>query len=49
MSDVEILNAHIELLFELWDGKITEEEYEHRRLLYISEEVDREMQKDSFY
>lgn len=49
MPDVNILNRQIELLFDLWDGKITEEYFNENKLFGISEEVDMEMQKDSFY
>ena len=45
----DILNKQIELLFQYWDGKITEEEFENNKLFSISKEVDAEMQQDRFY
>lgn len=49
MQGVEILNKQIELIFDFWDGKITEDEFEKKRLFVIDEEVDADMQKDNFY
>ena len=49
MPGTEVLNKQIELLFQFWDGKITEEEFHENKLFGISEEVDREAQKDRFY
>lgn len=49
MPETEVLNKQIELLFQFWDGKITEEEFHENKLFGISEEVDREAQKDRFY
>ena len=45
----DILNKQIELLFQYWDGEITEEEFENNKLFSISKEVDAEMQQDRFY
>lgn len=45
----DILNKQIDLLFQYWDGEITEEEFENNKLFSISEEVDAEMQQDRFY
>ena len=45
MSNVETLNEYIEKIFQYWNGETTEE----FELIPIPEEVDREMQKDSFY
>lgn len=45
----EVLNKQIELLFQFWDGKITEEEFHNNKSFGISEEADREAQKDQFY
>ena len=49
MPGTEVLNKQIELLFQFWDGKITKEEFHENKLFGISEEVDREAQKDRFY
>lgn len=49
MSGVEILNKQIDLLFQFWDGKISETEFENQRIFGINEETDQEMQRDSFY
>lgn len=49
MPGTEVLNKQIELLFQFWDGKITEEEFHKNKLFGISEEVDREAQRDRFY
>ena len=45
----DILNKQIDLLFQYWDGEITEEEFENNKLFSISKEVDAEMQQDRFY
>ena len=47
MSKLDILNTHIDLCMSYWDGDITEEMFEEQRVMYVSEEVDNEMQKDS--
>lgn len=49
MPDVRILNEQLDLLFQFWNGEITEEAFDQRRNFYISEETDREMQRDRFY
>ena len=45
----DILNRQIDLLFQYWNGEITEEEFENNKLFSISKEVDEEMQQDRFY
>lgn len=47
MSKLDILNTHIDLCMAYWNGDITEEMFEEQRVMYVSEEVDNEMQKDS--
>ena len=49
MKSVSELNNYIDLCIQLWNGEITEQEFEQKRNLYIPEQVDIEMQKDSFY
>ena len=49
MSDVNVLDMHIDMCIKYWNGEITEEEFENGRVLHVSKNVDNEMQKDSFY
>ena len=49
MSKVQSFNEYIDLLFDFWNGKITEEELSKNPHFGISKEVDEEMQKDRFY
>lgn len=49
MSDINILNEHIDMCMKYWNGEITEKDFEENRILHISQEVDTEMQRDSFY
>lgn len=49
MQKVNTLNEHIEMCFKLWNGEIAEDEFEQNRTIYVSEEVDKDMQIDSFY
>lgn len=44
IMDVKALNEYIEELFKFWDG-----ENDDFKPLPIPEEIDREMQRDSFY
>ena len=49
MSKVQSFNEYIDSLFSFWNGEITEEELSKNPHFGITEEVDGEMQKDSFY
>lgn len=49
MHGFEILNEHIDLCFKYWNGEISHEEFEANRVISITEEVDNDMQRDSFY
>lgn len=49
MNDVKMLNNHFELVFKFWNGEISEEDFEKDCILYVTKEVDNEMQQDSFY
>lgn len=42
--DVRLLNEYVEELFKFWDGK-----NDDFKPLPIPDEIDREMQRDSFY
>lgn len=49
MSNVNILDTHIDMCMKYWNEEITEEEFENGRVLHVSKSVDDEMQQDSFY
>ena len=49
MSDVKILNEHVDMCMKYWNGEITEEEFADKQVLHVSKDVDEEMQQDSFY
>lgn len=49
MKSVSELNDFVDLVISLWNGEITELEFEQNRNLYIPKEIDYEMQKDTFY
>jgi hypothetical protein len=47
MSNVNILNKQIELIFSYWNGDVSEEEFDKQKLFNVSEETDREAQLDA--
>lgn len=46
---VQTLNKHIDLCLKLFAGEVSEEEFNQERELYITEEADYEMQRDTHY